>query len=354
MKILIITASLGCGGAERVVAQLANEWVATGNEVTVLLVRENEVFYWVDPDVRIRFLETKKKKTISSKLAWMRGVRRFVSRSRPDVVLSLPEEIGIYVALALVGKPTKLVVSERNNPYVMPYKKITRLLRRLAYRFVDGFIFQSEAAAGFFPKAIRRRSVVLDNPLDLSRIPPRFEGERDKRIVSVSRLEKQKNIRLLLDGFALFSERHPDYRLEIYGDGNLRGELEEYAKTLKGSDAVCFMGRRDDVLEKIRCASAFVLSSDFEGVPNALIEAMACGVPSVSTDFDPSGASVVIEDGKNGLIVPKNDPAALSAALEKLLDPDLSPSFSENALTIKGRVDAHTVAAKWLDFLGKE
>ena len=81
---------------------------------------------------------------------------------------------------------------------------------------------------------------------------------------------------------------------------------------------------------------------------------MACGIPSVSTDFDPSGASVVIEDGKNGLIVPKNDPEALAAAIEKLLDPDLSPSLSENALAIKERVDARTVAAKWLDFLGKE
>ncbi|MBR5044428.1 MAG: glycosyltransferase, partial [Clostridia bacterium] len=125
MKILIVTGSLGCGGAERVIAQLANEWVGSNNEVTILLVRENDVFYRVRDEVKVEFLKTRQGNPLSRKLSWLRGIRRFVSECKPDVVLSLPEEIGIYVGLALIGRKTRLVVSERNNPYVMPYKKIT-------------------------------------------------------------------------------------------------------------------------------------------------------------------------------------------------------------------------------------
>lgn len=354
MKILIVTGSLGCGGAERVIAQLANEWVGSKNEVTILLVRENEVFYRVRDEVKVEFLETRKGNPLSRKLSWLGGIRRFVSESNPDVVLSLPEEIGIYVGLALIGKKTKLVVSERNNPYVMPYKKITRLLRRISYRFVDGFVFQSDAAAGFFSRRIRKRSVVLDNPLDLSRIPAPFTGEREKKVVCVSRLEKQKNIPNLIDGFALFYEKHPDFRLEIFGDGTLRAELENYAGEKLPSEAVRFMGRRENVLELIRDASAFVLSSDYEGAPNSLIEAMACGVPCVSTDFEPCGASICVNDGQNGLIVPRNDPERLAQALEKLQDRAFADRLSEDAQKIKERVDSGVVAFRWLDFLGKE
>ena len=233
----------------------------------------------------------------------------------------------------------------------MPYKKISRFLRRIAYPTAKGIIFQSRKAASFFPESIRKKSIILPNPLNENRIPEPWTDDKARKIVTAGRLEPQKNQRLLIKAFSYVNKKHPDHVLEIYGEGSLRGELERFASEKLNSDICLFKGEDKDLLEHIKDASVFVLCSDYEGLPNALIEAMACGIPSVTTDYEPGSVGEIIEDGINGMVVPRNNPERLADAIIRLIeDKDLAQKLSDNALSIRSKFNSAVVSGQWLSF----
>ncbi len=352
MRVMIITASMEAGGAERVVSQLLNSWRANGVDCDLVLLRKRPIFYSIPEDVKVREFDRFCANRYVNKLRSYWEIRKIVKRVKPDVVLSLPEEIGIYVIGATLGLRVPVVVSERNNPWVMPNKKATRLLRRLLYPFASGLIFQTKQAASFFSTKLQRKGIVLPNPLDLTRIPEPCVGEREKMIVGAGRLEPQKNFALLIDAFAEFYRDHPDYRLVVYGEGGERKALERRAAEKLPEGAFSFPGRATDLLERMNKAAAFVLSSDFEGVPNVLIEAMASGVPCVSTDCAPGGAAELIDDGKNGFLVPIGDAKALSEKLAEVVDnQEIAAKFASESVKIKEKLDAEIVCRRWLYYL---
>ncbi|MBQ9071355.1 MAG: glycosyltransferase [Clostridia bacterium] len=355
MHVAIVTSSLSAGGAERVIAQLLKEWCKSGVKCSLILLNKKELFYSIPSEVDLYEIGKLHKKHYIDKLKKYARVRKLIKEIKPDVVLSMPEEIGIYVIGALLGTKYPVVVSERNNPWVMPDKKATRILRKLLYPFADGFIFQTKQAASFFSKKIQKKGIVLPNPLDLSRIPERYEGEREKTIVGAGRLFPQKNFKLLIDAFAKFYETHTSYKLVIYGEGYLREELINHAASKLPEAAFSFPGQVDNLPDKINKASAFVLSSDFEGMPNVLIEALAMGVPSVSVDCAPGGAAELIEDGVNGYLVPIGDKDALSERLSYLIDnKTIAESFSKKSIEIKQKLDAHIVCKEWCEYIIKK
>ena len=352
MKIAVVTKNLCAGGAERVIAQLLNKWVENGIECTLVLLDKREHFYSVDDKVDVFEVGRLSKNPLINKWKIYRKVRKIVKKEAPDIVLSMPEEIGIYVIGALLGTKIPVVVSERNNPWVMPDKKVTRALRKLLYPRAAGLIFQTKQAASFFSDKLQKKGTVLPNPLDLSRIPEPYTEEREKIIVGAGRLEKQKNFNLLIESFAEFYKTHSDYKLVIYGEGSLRQDLEARAKSLLPDSAWSMPGRVTDLPERLNKASAFVLSSDYEGMPNVLIEAMAMGVPCVSVDCAPGGAAELIEDGVNGYLVPIGDKDRLVERLSELIDNnEKAKSFSESSIEIKKKLDADIVVKKWLDYL---
>lgn len=352
MHVLIVANNLLPGGAERVIVQLLNNWVEEGIDCSLIAINQTEHYYTLSDKIKFYELGRLSSNPILNKLKKYQNVRKIVKSVSPDIVLSLPEEIGIYVTGALLGTKIPVVVSERNNPWVMPNKKITRFLRTLLYPFTAGLIFQTRQAASFFSEKIQKKGVILPNPLDLSRIPMPYEGEREKIIVGAGRLEPQKNFFLLIDAFAEFYKTHPDYKLEIYGEGSLRQELESYSKFKIPERNFAFPGRVTDLPERMRKSAAFVLSSDFEGVPNVLIEAMAMGVPSVSTDCAPGGAAELIDNGVNGFLVPIGDEKELAAKMSELVDhADIAERFSKESIAIKEKLDANIVCERWLDFL---
>ena len=352
MHIAIVTSNLSAGGAERVIAQLLGEWSENDVKCSLILLNQQEIFYSIPKKVDLYEIGKLHNKHYIDKIKKYSAVRKLVKKIKPDIVLTMPEEIGIYVIGSLIGTKYPTVVSERNNPWVMPDKKPTRILRKILYPSADGFIFQTKQAASFFSKRIQKKGIVLPNPLDLSRIPERYTGEREKTIVGAGRLEKQKNFYLLIDAFTDFYQLHNDYKLIIYGDGSLRESLEEYAKSKLPESAYSLPGKVSNLAEKLNCASAFVLSSDYEGLPNVLIEALAMGVPSVSVDCAPGGAAELIEDGVNGYLVPIGDKAALCEKISYLIDhPDTSEEFSKKSVEIKSKLDAKKVCRAWYDFL---
>ena len=247
----------------------------------------------------------------------------------------------------MIGTGIPVFVSERNNPWVMPDVKITRLLRKAMYPLAKGIIFQTEMAKSFFPKYIQRKGIVIDNPVDVSRIPLLYEGSRNYTITAVGRLAPQKNFKLLINAFYMFSKMHDDYCLEIYGDGQLKNELEQQIKELGIAHKVSLCGARKDVLDRIRCSSMFVLTSDYEGVPNVLLEAMCMGMPVISTDCPSGGPRKLIEDGINGLLTPVGDCDELVKRMDSLCDVAYASSLSKEAYKVREKFTNPDIFVQW-------
>lgn len=351
-KLIFVTRNMKAGGAERVISQLANNYSRVGIQCTIVTLDNEEVFYQLNSAVTVYAIGRRSSNAYVDKFLKYKELRRYVNLNKPDIVLALPEEIGIFVIPALLGTKIPVVVSERNNPWVMPWKKETRLMRKLFYPFASGLIFQTEQAASFFPEKIRKKGIVLPNPLDLERIPKPWEGTRRKEIVGAGRLDKQKNFTLLIKSFAKFYKNHPDYVLTIYGEGKLREELESFAASLLPEEVYSFPGRTTELLELIKGAAMFVLSSDYEGMPNVVIEAMAMGMPVISTDCPSGGPAYLIQSGKNGLLVPVGDEDALIEAMCKIADSEeLANYLGKNALEIRERLNSDIVVKKWREYL---
>ena len=245
--------------------------------------------------------------------------------------------LALYTVPAIMGLGVKHVISERNDPAHFAGKKTTRIFSRLLMRFADGFVFQTRKAQDYYSKSIRKRSVVIHNPLyDVPKIAIE-RGHKRKEIVSVGRLNKQKNQRLLISAFADIYKTYPAFKLIIYGEGPERQSLEQYIKDLN--------------LDKIRDSYMFVMTSDFEGMPNALMEAMSLGLPCISTDCPCGGPSELIVDKKNGRLVPVGDKNALSNVMRKLIENEEdAEKIGTEAKTICDTHSIDRICMKWYNF----
>lgn len=351
-SIVIVGRNLLPGGAERVIVQLANYFVAQNIKTTIITMDIYDVFFEVDKRVTIhKIAQENKSSKLRDKIYRYGLLRKKIQEIRPTIVLSLPEDVGIYVILALLGTKIPVIVSERNNPWVMPDVKITRFLRRIAYPFAKGIVFQTEMAKSFFSTGIQKKGIVINNPVDLERIPEKYEGERRKVIVSVGRLASQKNFRLLINAFNEFSENFDDYSLVIYGEGDLRSELEQQIAILGLENKVSLPGATTDVLDRIKDCAMFILSSNYEGMPNVLIEAMCMGMPVISTDCPSGGPRELIKDNFNGCLVPVGNKDKILNAMGKLTDNNFSKKISNNAYKLRAVLSDKKVFEKWESFL---
>ena len=182
------------------------------------------------------------------------------------------------------------------------------------YRYADKVVFQTEGAQQFFDKKTIRKSTIIPNPIVIPEL--RWIGFDAKTIVSVGRLHVRfKRQDVLLKSFRKVLDAYPDYKLVLYGDGPDRKSLEQLAKELSMDGSVEFKGKVANVMKIIADEGIFVLSSDSEGMPNALMEAMALGMPVISTDCEPGGAKALIQNGVNGIIVPRGDVDRLAEAI---------------------------------------
>lgn len=342
-----------CGGCERVIQHLMVYALKERYECKLILIDNKPIHYDIPSECEILTVGQKSDNSLIDKVMRYLQVRRLVKEYQPDIVLSMPEEIGIYVICSLFGTGIPVVVSERNNPWVMPYKKITRFLRMCVYPFADGYIFQTKHAASFFSKKIQDKGIVLPNPLDLTRLPEPYKGIKDKIVVGVGRLEEQKNFKLLIDAFSVFYLKNNDYRLVIYGEGKLREELIAYAKTKLPDAVFSFPGCVSNLPEHIARASMFVLSSNFEGMPNALIEAMALGIPSIATDCPSGGPAELIENKVNGYLVPMNDIKQLAMIMSEIKNNtiEINTQLGIESSKIRERLDSDIVCEKWMKYL---
>lgn len=347
-EIIIVTVSLGNDGAERVLTLLANEFV-NNYDVTVIQTKPGTYGNSYTSDERIKFLnfEYNGENSIKRYFVEIKLLRSYLKERKNAVIISFLSQSIFETVIARIGLKNKVIVSERNDPRRCPIHRSQRIIRDAVFRLADVCVFQTEMVQKLFPKSVQRKSVVIPNPVNPNLQEP-YIGVRSHRIVTACRLHPQKNLFMLLDAFSMFCKKHPDYILDIYGKGTLEKELKDKANKLGLSNKVVFHGFVEDIHEKIEMASMYVCSSDYEGISNSILEAMALGIPTISTDCPIGGSKLLIDQNRNGILVPVNDANKLCEAMMKIAcDKDFADRISANAVQVRNKYSIERIAKSW-------
>lgn len=348
----IICGTLEAGGAERIISILSSFFVNRFNCVKILTWREAPLFYEFDERVEIISIPSlSKKESLLGKMLWF---RRYVRQNKPDVLLSFLAPFNMLTLMSLVGSGQTVLIADRNDPVHDCPNYIWRKIRNMLYRMADGVAVQTLNNKNYFSSRIRKKTEIIYNPVFLPSqlIGQALDAPKLKTIVSVGRLEKQKNQELLLDAFAIVHKYNPSYQLIIYGEGELREILEKKVDSLGLKEVVKLPGAVTDLHRKILNADVFVMSSDYEGMSNALIEAMCLGLPCISTKV--SGAVDLIQENKNGILVELGDKEGLAKAILNLIeDKSKAEQLAREGVKLAEELQIGFIVDKWIEFLGK-
>lgn len=315
MNICFTISSLHCGGSERVISTLANNFVKSGHQVSIILVStcDKTSFYELEKEVNVVALLKNEKRT--SYLKRVVDLRRAFKKLKPDVVVAFLPHICIYSYYALRGLRIPLICSERNDPNKYSPKRIKAL--RKVFSKASGCVFQTNDARKFYGEVKDDRCTIIPNPVYLLPEAINIKPKEEKLFVSVGRLEKQKRFDLLINAFAKFCKKKSDYKLEIYGSGSLKGELTELINNLDINSSVQLIDNNPKWHMEVKKATAFVSSSDFEGMPNCLEEALCLGCQCIATDCSIGGSRDLIDLLDAGLLIKPNCEEELISAFEK-------------------------------------
>lgn len=347
-KVLFVISNISFGGAQRVVWTLTKCMGKMGVEPVVVAVGHSTNNYTLPEGVKVIQLGQKRNLEALSTIGKMRKV---IKAEKPSVVISMGVTTGLFSVPAVLGLNVAHIISERNDPKSFDGKTWVKNVSRAMMKQGSGFVFQTEEARDFYPEKIRNRGCVIPNPIMATNLPDAEPCAGKPVIVTMGRLAQQKNHRLLIDAFALLLRTYPTHKLHIYGFGELQEQTAVYIQEKGLQDSVVLFGACNDVLTRIRDAEMFVLSSDFEGMPNALMEAMAMGLPCISTDCPCGGPRYLIRHGENGLLVPVGDVESMAAAMARLTeDPDLRISMGSAAKQLRQDLSAEKISRQWLDF----
>ena len=385
--------SLGGGGAERVVSVLSNHLVQTGRyDVRIVMLRNVPTAYPLDDRVHLLYVQDMSLTSRYSKL--VRRVFAVYRQVRQGVFKRLMTRLGYYqkmpkladtafsiyaqqaipireylrsnpgstafgflirsniaMLMAAKGLDVKTVFCERNNPVRPDMAANIMMLRDRIVHRCSAAVFQTQDQQDYYTQ-LNCPKAVIPNPLK-ENLPAPFAGQRRKEIVNFCRLNKQKNIPLLMDAFALLQQEHPDYTLRIYGKGDEKESLIALAKEKGLDNAVFFEDFATDIHDRIRDAAMYVCSSDFEGLSNSMLEALAIGIPCVCTDCEGGGARMIIQDHINGILVPVRDVQALYAGMKEIAEnPVLAQNLSQEAAKIRDDLSIEKIADRWESIIG--
>ena len=390
-QVVFFIDSLGGGGAERVVSVLSNDLVEKNYDVSIAMLYKREFAYTLNEKVNTYFVDDLPVTTFNGKIIckcfelWMKFRRRiyvpicrrlgfgdrlpkwnetafyfyatyalpyrkFMKKHKDATAFGFLIRSNIAMLMASRGTGVKTIFCERNNPVRPDMPKNIMKLRDKLYKRCDAAVFQTVEEMEYYTK-IKGKKVVIPNAIK-DGLPDRFEGKRRNEIVNFCRLSKQKNIPLLIDAFEMILKDYPDYTLRIYGKGDERENLLKYIEDKNLQNNVFIEDFASDIHERVKDAKMFVSTSDFEGLSNTMLEAMAIGLPCVCTDCDGGGARMMIQDHENGLLVPKNDVKAVCAAMKEVIDnKDLAEKLSKNATKVKDHLEASKIANMWIEMI---
>ena len=341
--------SLIKGGSERVMCNLADYFVQQGHRVTLVTQYRREDEYPLNPQVK-RILsqiteEEMGSNRISNFILRFQKLRNIWKAEKPDAILVFIGKNNFMALLTAWGLHIPVVVSVRADPNQEYPNRWMRFMARHLFKKAAGVVLQTRECMEFFPKAVKRKSVILHNPVNEVFFENPYEGEREHTIVTVGRIDENKNQALLLRAFALIAADYPDYQIILYGKGDQEENLKQLADNL---------GNVSDVADKIKKAGVFVLTSNTEGIPNALIEAMVLGLPVIATDCPCGGPRDLIEDGVNGILTPVGDVDKMKENLQHILN-DLQNALhmGQTARESTAIYREKIVYCEWMEYLLK-
>ena len=357
-KIAFHLNSLQQGGAERVVSNLANRFAKEGYEVVIATEWYGTDEFALDQKVRRVHVgltkEDENRSRISKMLRRIWYLRRFMKKEKPDVVVAFTRGV-LYRALAAgIGTGIPVVISVRTDPVGHYDKKADKLRIPLLFPHAAGCVFQTEGAKAFFAPYLQENSRIILNPLNPKYVGVPEPAVRTKDVVQSGRLVDFKNQPMLIRAFLKVHEKHPDYTLKIYGPDSKDGTkeiLESIIHENHAEDFVKLMGGSNTLEKDLADAALYAFSSDWEGLPNALMEAMALGLPVVSTDCPCGGPKTLIEDGVNGLLVPIMDEKMTDVILRLIEDRELAERLGREARKISERANEDAVFEQWQTYL---
>ena len=355
-RIALFISSLQKGGSERVMVNLAEYFHERKYDVILVTQYRLENEYSISPEIRRVFsepdaflLQGGRSRNFRVRFQTLRDIWKTY---KPDVILSFLGKNNLMAVATAAFLPAKVAVSVRGEPAMEYEGKLMQQIAKLVFRFADGAVFQTQQACSFFPKSVRKKSVVLPNPIDPQFLDRKVCEEREDLIVAAGRLDENKNHVMLIHAFAKIAEEYPKVKLVIYGEGVLRETLTALAKEKGLSGRIALPGNVSDIADHLGRARIFALTSNTEGMPNALMEAMALGIPVISTDCPCGGPAALIETGVNWLLVPVGDAFALADAFRRILeDRDFELRLRENAARITEILAPDRVNREWEAYL---
>lgn len=350
MKILFVCQNLNSGGAEKVISILSNHFVSK-NEVNILMISNNasEPFYELDPRIVVKSIFNIENVNELSKIAKYKAIVKYLKLNHPDVIIPFLDFVTIYTYYASRKlKGTKLIVSERCDPTKV--SKMESLIKKHIYKNADGCVFQTEDAKAFYGNKLKAYRII-PNPVSLSTVGEfdYYHLDRKKEIVMVGSKKIEKNRLMAYKAFKMFvsEKQFEDYILRIYGE-TTEEEDSDVLNKLGIKDKVFFMGRRNTWHQEAIDSTAFILTSDYEGMPNALLEAACLKIPCISTDCPVGGPRFILKNGKKGILVPTNDFASLANELKKIAsDKTLQNQYSDANSTTLQEFDKEAICNLW-------
>lgn len=310
MRICFVTSTLISGGSERVMSLLANRFAEDGYDVEIVNINKHIVFYPIDSRIVLRFAEDEVGTSVYKKLLWL---RRYIKKSQPDVVVPFMEAVYCFTLVSLIGCKVPVISSERIDPRKSPF--LRNVLRRIILPLTDWLVVQTQDIKKFYPRFIQKKTSIIYNPVSdqVFHLP---EVEKEDVVISVGKLDDQKNHALLINAFSKVGQEFPSWKLIIYGEGPLRDSLQIIINSLELTDRVLLPGRSNRVIEEMNKSKIFAFSSNYEGMSNAILEAVCVGLPVVTTNV--SGAEELVHDG--GYVVPIASEKQLVESLRSLMD----------------------------------
>lgn len=358
-KIVFHLNCLEQGGAERVVTNLANWFAKEGYQVIIATEWYGDNEFQIDPAVRrvhvgLREGDDKKHRLVQFMLR-VKYLRTFLREEKPDILIPFARKALYRGLMAAYFMKLPVLISIRTDPAGHYEERSDKIQIPLLFPRADGCVFQTEGARDFFAPRLQKNSRIILNPINEKYIGVTRPEKRSKTVVQSGRLVDFKNQPMLIRAFVKVHEKHPDYELKIYGGDSFDGTKEILEGLIREFDAggyIHLMGASDSLEKELADAAVFAFTSDWEGLPNALMEAMALGLPIVATDCPCGGPRTLMTNEVDGLLIPIKDQEALEKGINRLIeDQELAERLGDEARKIAERAGSRAVFEQWRDYI---